>query len=92
MKKLISILLLIIAVTSCEKKSCYECTVFKLYNYYHNPIKSKFVSSEDTYCGMTAKEANEWEEYHTKTDSVKIGSPGEHYVYEESGICLNKDW
>lgn len=92
MKKLIPILFFIILITSCEKKSCYECTIIKTYWYYHNLSKTKTELTSNTFCGITASEAREWEQDHRKSDSVTIGSPGDHYIYEEFCVCINSDW
>jgi hypothetical protein len=88
MKKLIPILFLIILITSCEEKSCYECTTFEMILYFNDSYRNSYYSDSEIICDITFEEAMNYQDLHSFTDTVKVGFEYDYYIYEESCYCL----
>lgn len=86
MKKLIAILLLALAF-SCEKKTCWECTVTEITDYIYNPALSSAHSEILVICDRSASEIRDYENENTYRDTVTEGLPAFHYIYKKSTFC-----
>jgi len=91
MKKLIPILFFIVLITSCEKKSCYECTTFEKILYFHDSYRNSYYSDSEIICDITFEESMNYEDIHSSVDTVRIGGAYNHYVYKKSCYCLSLD-
>jgi len=86
MKKIIIILLLMLAV-SCEEKTCWECSVLEITDYTYNPALSSFNTETIVLCDHTEKEIRDYEERNTYRDTVTEGIYAYHYTYLKSTSC-----
>lgn len=88
MKKLIPILFFVILITSCEEKSCYECTTFRKDIYFHDSYRNTTYSDSEIICDITFEESQNYIDLHSSVDTVRVGSSYNHYIHKETCYCI----
>ena len=86
MKKFIFVVFLALAF-SCEKKTCWECSVTMITDYIYNPALSSADSETLMICDHTESEIRDYEDLNTYRDTVTEGLPAFHYIYRKTTFC-----